>query len=59
VLNEKGELFVVKASPTAFEQIASAGKILEKTCWTAPVLCRGLIICRNDKGDLVALDVSQ
>lgn len=59
VLNEKGELFVVKASPTAFEQVASAGKILEKTCWTAPVLCRGLIFCRNDKGDLVVLDVSK
>jgi len=59
VLNEKGELFVAKASPTAFEQVAAAGKILDKTCWTAPVLCRGLIFCRNDKGDLVVLDVSK
>ena len=59
ILNEEGELFVVKASPTAFEQIASAGKILDKTCWTAPVLCRGLIFCRNDKGNLVVLDVSK
>jgi len=58
-LNEKGELFVVKASPTAFDQVVSAGKILEKTCWTAPVLCRGLLFCRNDKGDIVALDVSK
>ncbi len=58
-LNEKGELFVVKASPTAFELIASAGKVLEKTTWTAPVLCRGLIFCRNDKGDIIALDVSK
>ncbi len=58
-LNEKGELFVVKASPAAFELVASAGKVLEKTCWTSPVLCRGLIFCRNDKGDLVALDVSR
>ena len=59
VLNEKGELFIVKVSPTAFEQVASAGKILEKICWTAPVICRGLIFCRNDKGDLVVLDVSK
>jgi len=59
VLNERGELFVVKASPTAFEQVASAGKILERTCWTAPVLCRDLIFCRNEKGDIVALDVSK
>lgn len=59
VLNEKGELFVAKASPTSFELVASAGKILEKTCWTVPVLCRGMIFCRNDKGDLVVLDVSK
>lgn len=59
VLNEKGELYVVKASPAAFEQVVSAGKVLEKLCWTAPTLCRGLIFCRNDKGDLTALDVSK
>jgi hypothetical protein len=59
VLNDKGELFVVKATPTAFEQLATAGKILEKTCWTAPILCRDRIFCRNDKGDIVVLDVSK
>lgn len=59
ILNEKGELFIVKASPTGFEQIASAGKVLDKTCWTMPVLCRGLIFCRNDKGDITVLDVSK
>lgn len=59
VLNEKGDLSVVKASPTAFELVAAAGKVLEKTCWTSPVLCRGMIFCRNDKGDIVALNVSK
>ena len=59
VLIDKGELFVVKATPTAFEQLATAGKILEKTCWTAPILCRDRIFCRNDKGDIVVLDVSK
>lgn len=57
VLNDKGDLFVIKAAPTSFEQLASAEKVLPKTCWTTPVLCRGLIFCRNDKGDMVALDV--
>lgn len=59
VLNEKGELAIVKASPAAFELVASAGKILEKTCWTSPVLFHGMIFCRNDKGDIVALNVSK
>lgn len=59
ILNEKGDLFVVKASPASFEQLASVEKILTKTCWTAPVLCRGLLFCRNDKGNLVAVDVGR
>lgn len=59
ILTEKGDLLVAKASPTAFEQIVSAGKILDKTCWTAPVLCRGLLFCRNSQGLIVALNVSK
>jgi len=59
MFNENGNLFVVKASPSSFEEIASATKILGKTCWTAPVLCRGVIYCRNSEGDVAAVDVSK
>jgi outer membrane protein assembly factor BamB len=59
VLNEGGDLFIVKASPAGFEEISSAKDVLDKTCWTAPVLCRGTIFCRNNKGDIVAVDVSK
>ena len=57
MLNESGDLFIVKASPAGFVEVASAKGILGKTCWTAPVLCRGIIYCRNNKGDIVAVDV--
>ncbi len=59
VLNENGDLFIGRASPSGFEEMSSAKKILGKLCWTAPVLCRGVVYCRNSKGDVVAVDVSK
>ncbi|MEI7902261.1 MAG: PQQ-binding-like beta-propeller repeat protein [bacterium] len=58
-LNENGDLYVVKASPAGYEEISSAKGILAKLCWTAPVLCRGTLYCRNSKGDLVAIVCKQ
>lgn len=58
-LNENGDLFIVKASPGKYEEVSSARNVLEKTCWTAPVLCRGVLYCRNSKGTLVALNLGK
>ncbi len=57
ILNESGSLFVVTASSESGAEIASAKNVLGKTCWTAPVLCRGIMYCRNSKGNMVAIDV--
>ena len=59
VINDCGDIFVAKANPKAYEEIASAKGLLQKDCWTAPVLCRGVIYCRNNDGDLIAVDVSK
>lgn len=56
-LNEEGDLFVIKASPGKYEAVSEARKVLGKTCWTAPVLCRGILYCRNSGGTLVAVDL--
>jgi len=61
VLNEKGELFIAEARPSAYEQIAK-GKVLSPNggkCWTMPVYCKGRIFCRNSMGDLVSISVSK
>lgn len=58
-LNDGGDLFIIKASPSGYNLVASAKKVLEKTCWTAPIMCHGIIFARNDKGHLVAIDVSK
>ena len=57
VLNESGTLFVADVSPDAYHQLGRAQVLKSPKCWTAPVLCRGRIYCRNDKGDLVCVDV--
>ncbi len=58
-LNENGDLFILKASPDKYEEVSSARTVLGKTCWTAPVLCRGVLYCRNRRGTLVALNLGK
>ena len=57
VLNEAGDLFVVQAKPDGFAQLSAAKSVLGRTCWTAPVLSNGRLYLRNDKGDLVCLNL--
>lgn len=56
LLNEKGTLMVADAAEDAYHERFS-GKVLDGTCWTAPVVCNGLVYVRNDKGRLIALDL--
>lgn len=57
LLNEKGTLLVAEAVPDAYRQLFT-GKVLDGTCWTAPVVAGGLVYVRNDKGRLLALDLT-
>lgn len=57
-LNERGKMYILRPDAKAMK-IMSVGKdLLGPTCWTPPVLCRDRLFLRNDKGDLVCLDVS-
>ena len=59
VLSERGMLHVAKAAPEKYEEIAQFDTGFGHLCWTSPVLANGTIYCRNDKGTLVAVDVSK
>ena len=59
VMKESGELCIVKASPDKYEKVSFKKKILGRKCATAPVLCRSTLYIRNDKGDLISIDVSK
>ena len=56
-MGDSGTLVVAPASPDGFKPLAAA-KVLDKLCWTQPVLSGGRIYCRNHPGDLVCVDVS-
>ena len=58
VQSEKGELLIAPASPAGFEPVAR-GQVFGGKSWTTPVLANGRIYCRNAKGDVVCLDVSE
>ena len=54
-LNERGELIVAEASPTAYRELARA-QVLGGHCWVAPAVADGKIYCKNNQGTLVCLD---
>lgn len=56
VLGDKGNLVVVKPSGAGFEPVAEA-QILGKTCWVKPVLTDGRLLCKNNSGKTVCLDL--
>lgn len=58
VLTERGDLFVAEAAPAAYKEIAAAKGVLGPICRSFPVFCRGMILCRNNNGDIVCIDVN-
>ena len=55
-LTEKGELVIGEASPGGFKPLARS-QVLGKRCWVQPTYANGRIFCRNNDGDLVALEL--
>ena len=67
VLNERGRLFIAEATPESYKELASTQVLVrgddareaKGKCWTAPVFCRGMIYCRNDRGEIVCIDMRE
>ena len=63
LLDVRGTLHIVEASPAAYREISSAdvlaGEKRPRRFMAPPVLCGGMIYCRNYAGDLVCIDVSR
>jgi len=57
VLDENGVILIAVADSAAYREIGRSGSMLKKTCWTVPVLCDGILYCRNDSGTLAAVDM--
>jgi hypothetical protein len=57
-MGERGDLVTAEAVPEEFREISRA-EVLKDRCWVVPVLSHGRIYCRNNMGELVAIDVRE
>jgi outer membrane protein assembly factor BamB len=55
ILTEGGDLVLAAASGMAYKELARK-KVLSGRCWVQPTLANGKVYCRNNTGELVALD---
>jgi outer membrane protein assembly factor BamB len=55
-LSGVGELMIAPASPAGFKPTARF-QVFGPKSWTAPVLANGLLYCRNQRGELVVLNL--
>jgi outer membrane protein assembly factor BamB len=55
-LTETGDLILAEASPRGYKELGRK-KVLKERCWVQPTFAHGRIYCRNNVGELVALDV--
>ncbi|MBN1596043.1 PQQ-like beta-propeller repeat protein [candidate division FCPU426 bacterium] len=58
-INEHGSLYILKANPRAYTLVSFKEGVLGSTCWTAPVLCNANLYVKNNKGDLVSLNLAK
>ena len=58
IISNQGELIIADANADAYTEISRA-QVTGPKCWTTPVLANGRIYCRNSRGDLTCLDVSE
>jgi outer membrane protein assembly factor BamB len=58
-LNERGDLFIAEATHSSYQEISRAKGVLSRICWTPPVFWNGGIICRNDQGDMIYIDMKK
>lgn len=57
ILTEQGGLIIAEADPAGFRLVSRATGILPRLVWTPPVFSDGMLYLRNDRGDLVCVDM--
>jgi outer membrane protein assembly factor BamB len=54
ILSEVGDLILAEASAAAYRELGRK-KVLGGRCWVQPTLVDGVVYCRNNAGEIVAL----
>ena len=56
--SERGKLHIALLKADSYQEEANA-QILNGTCWTAPVLYTDKLFLRNDRGDIVCVNLGK
>ena len=59
VLNQLGDLRVVRADPDKYTEISFKKRIMARSCIPTPVLCGATLYIKNHKGKIISIDVSK
>ena len=59
IIQENGRMSVTEATPDKNAGFLGNKKIIDRYCRTAPVLCRATLYIRNEKGDIISMDISK
>jgi hypothetical protein len=57
ILSEYGKLIIASVSSAGYKEIQSV-QLLDRKCWTMPVLSNGRIYCRDEAGNMVCVGVN-
>lgn len=57
MLNSTGDLIIAEATPEAYMEIARAEDVIPRKCWTPPAFSNGRLYLRNDRGEIVCIDL--
>jgi hypothetical protein len=57
ILNSRGDLITAEATPRSYREISKANGVISRKCWNSPAFANGRIYVRNDRGEVVCVDV--
>ena len=59
LIKEKGDLLIAEAKPGKYAEVSGRKRIIPRSCLAAPVLCGATLYIKNDKGEIISIDVSK
>jgi outer membrane protein assembly factor BamB len=57
ILNSRGDLIIAEATHQSYREISRAEGLIPRKCWNPPSFADGRIYSRNERGEVVCVDV--
>ena len=57
VVNEQGDVIIIEANPDRYREVSRANGVVDARVWTPPSFSNGRLFLRNDRGEVIAIDL--